>query len=236
MRVLVPPGTASVGRRITLDENEAHHLRVRRAREDESVEVVDGAGLSGTGRLSRAGAEWSVEIQSAARRAALPELILAVGAGDRERFTWMAEKAVELGVTRIIPLETAHSAGVGSRLKQAHLEKLTRVLLETTKQCGATWAPALESPVELAEFVGRTRTGAGWLADPAGEAPPAALDGSPVTILVGPEGGFTADERAAITAAGYRPVALGGHTLRFETAAIAAASVASAARARSTHG
>ena len=236
MRVLVPPGSAAVGRRITLDHNEAHHLRVRRAREDESVEVVDGAGLSGTGRLLRTGSEWSVEIESAGREVALPELTLAVGAGDRERFTWMAEKAVELGVTRIVPLETAHSAGVGPRLKTSHLEKLARVVLEATKQCGAAWAPALESPVDLVEFVARPLEGAGWLADSSGDAPPPGLDDGPLTIVIGPEGGLTAEERTSILAAGYRPVMLGAHTLRFETAAIAAAAVASAARSRSAHG
>ena len=236
LRVLLPPGSAAVGRRIPLDQNEAHHLRVRRAREEESVEVVDGAGLSGTGRLLRTGSEWLVEIESAGRKAALPELTLAVGAGDRERFTWMAEKAVELGVTRIVPLETAHSVGVGSRVRTAHLEKLARVVLEATKQCGAAWAPALEPPVNLADFVGRRLDGAGWLADSSGEAPPSGLDDGSLTIVIGPEGGLTAEERAAILAAGYRPVILGSHTLRFETAALAAAAVASAARSRSAHG
>ena len=236
MRVLVPPGSAAVGRRIALDHSEAHHLRVRRAREDESVEVVDGAGLSGTGRLLRTGSEWSVEIESAGREAELPELTLAVGAGDRERFTWMAEKAVELGVTRIVPLETAYSVGVGSRLKTAHLEKLARVVLEATKQCGAAWAPALESPLSLVEFLGRPLAGAGWLADSSGDAPPSGLDDGPLTIVIGPEGGLTAEERAATVAAGYRPVMLGTNTLRFETAAIAAAALVSAARSRSVHG
>jgi 16S rRNA (uracil1498-N3)-methyltransferase len=236
MRVLIPQGSAVVGQRATLDQHEAHHLRVRRAREDEGVEVLDGAGLSGTGRLVRSGAEWLVEIESAERRAAQPGLTLAVAAGDRERFTWIVEKAVELGVTRIVPIESARTAGVGSRLKASHIEKVARVALEATKQCGAAWAPVVDPPLVLAEFLVRPIQGTGWLADSSGDVPPSTLDGTPLTVVVGPEGGFTPEERADILRVGYRPVTLGTHTLRFETAALAAAAVASAARARSAHG
>ena len=236
MRVLVSPGTANIGQRITLDESEVHHLKVRRAREHQGVEVLDGAGLTGTGVLVRAGEKWLVEIRSAERKPSPPDLILAVAAGDRERFTWMAEKAVELGVTRLVPLDTDRTTGVASRVKQSHIEKLRRVVLEATKQCGAVWAPLVQYPVSLTEFLAGSLRGNGWLADPAGAAPPAELDNTPLTILVGPEGGFSPEEREAILAAGYRSTALGLNTLRFETAALAAAASASSARLRGKHG
>jgi 16S rRNA (uracil1498-N3)-methyltransferase len=236
MRVLISPGGAIVGMRASLDESEAHHLRVRRAREDEGVEVLDGSGLTGTGRLVRVGSDWMVEIQSAVRQPAQPQLTLAVAAGDRERFTWMAEKAVELGVSAIVPLETARTAGVATRLRDAHGAKLGRTVLEATKQCGAVWAPTIEGLLSLKQFLARPIQGAGWLADPAGALPPATLDDAPLTIVIGPEGGFTAPERDALVSAGYRPVALGAHTLRFETAALAAAAAAGTARLRGSHG
>jgi 16S rRNA (uracil1498-N3)-methyltransferase len=235
MRILVPPGSAIIGQRTTLDESEVHHLKVRRAREDEDVEVLDGAGLRGIGVLVRDGTKWLVDIRSAERTPAQPELTLAVAAGDRERFTWMAEKAVELGVTRLVPLETERTTGVASRVKQSHIEKLRRVVLEATKQCGTVWAPAVDQPVSLTEFLAGSLLGDSWLADPAGAIPAADLDSTPLTILVGPEGGFSPEERAAIVGAGYRPVALGLHTLRFETAALAAAAIASTARLRGKH-
>jgi 16S rRNA (uracil1498-N3)-methyltransferase len=235
MRVLVPPGSAVVGQRTTLDESEVHHLKVRRAREHDGVEVLDGAGLSATGVLVRAGAKWLVEIRSAERTPSPPELTLAVAAGDRERFTWMAEKAVELGVTRLIPLETARTAGVASRIKNSHMAKLRRIVLEATKQCGAVWATVVEQPVGIAEFLAGMPRGNGWLADPAGAAPAANLNNNPLTIMVGPEGGFSPEERAAILGAGYQPVTLGLNTLRFETAALAAAAIASTARLRGQH-
>ena len=236
MRVLISPGSAVVGKRASLDDSEAHHLRVRRAREDERVEVLDGSGLTGTGRLVRVGSDWMVEIQSAERQPAQPQLTLAVAAGDRERFTWMAEKAVELGVSAIVPLETARTAGVATRLRDAHGAKLRRVVLEATKQCGAAWAPTVEPWLALEKFLARPIQGTGWLADPAGALPPATLDDTPLTVVIGPEGGFTAEERAALVSAGYRPVALGANTLRFETAALAAAAAAGTARLRGNHG
>jgi 16S rRNA (uracil1498-N3)-methyltransferase len=236
MRVLISPGSGVVGTRASLDEGEAHHLRVRRARENEAVEVLDGSGLTGTGRLVRVGTEWMVEIESAERRPIQPQLTLAVGAGDRERFTRMAEKAVELGVSVIVPLETARTAGVATRLKDAHGEKLRRAVLEATKQCGAAWAPTVEPPLALAEFLARPTQGMSWLADPSGAPPPATLDDAPVTAVIGPEGGFTSEERTGLVSAGYRPVTLGTNTLRFETAALAAAAAVGAARLRGRHG
>jgi 16S rRNA (uracil1498-N3)-methyltransferase len=241
MRVLVqqggcPPGGWAAGQRVSLDDNEIHHLRVRRAKDRESVEILDGVGLTGTGRLIQSGRQWLVEIRTAHRLERPPETTLAVAAGDRERFTWMVEKAVELGVTGIIPLETARSVGVATRLKEAHLRRLRRSALEATKQCGAGWAPSVEEPISLTEFVGRTGRGQRWLADRAGAPPPTSLDDGPLTAMIGPEGGLTDAERETVLRAGYDAVAFGSHTLRFETAALAAAAAAAQARMRGQHG
>jgi 16S rRNA (uracil1498-N3)-methyltransferase len=235
MRVLISPGSAVVGKRASLDESEIHHLRVRRARKDDGVDVLDGSGLVGTGRLVRIGSDWMVEIESAERRPPQAQLTLAVAAGDRERFTWMAEKAVELGVSAIVPLETVRTAGVATRLRDAHSQKLRRVVLEATKQCGAAWAPTVDMPLALEEFLARPVQGTGWLADREGSLPPATLGRTPLTIVIGPEGGFTVEERAALMSVGYGPVMLGGSTLRFETAALAAAAAAGMARLRGNH-
>ena len=236
MRVVVQRGSGEAGRRGSLDEHEVHHLRVRRAKDGEAVEILDGAGFRGTGRLVQDGKQWFVDIQSAEAEAPPAELTLAVAAGDRERFAWLVEKSAELGVTRIVPLETAHTAGVASRVKPSHLEKLRRAALEAIKQSGAAWAPVVEAMASLDEYARRPLPGIGWLADVGGAAPPAELDRAPVVAVVGPEGGLTEGERRALTAAGYLPVALGRHTLRFETAALAAAAAVAQARMRGLHG
>jgi 16S rRNA (uracil1498-N3)-methyltransferase len=182
--------------------------------------------------LIQSGRQWLVEIRTAQRLERPPATTLAVAAGDRERFTWMVEKAVELGVTGIIPLETARSASVATRLKEAHLHRLRRTVLEAIKQCGAAWVPSVEEPISLTEFVRNTSSGEHWLADAEGAPPPTALDHSPLIAIIGPEGGLTDGERETLLGAGYQPVALGSHTLRFETAALAAAAAAAQARMR----
>lgn len=233
--VLVPPGVQP-GRREPVDEGEQHHLRVRRAQPGEVVGLRDGAGLVGTGRLVAVERGWAVEVETAESHARPPELILAVGAGDRERFGWLVEKAAELGVTQVVPLETGRTGGVATRVRDQHLAKLRRQALEAIKQCGAAWALEVSAPVALAQFAERSKPGSRWLADAAGKAPPATLDRAPVTVVVGPEGGFSDEERATLTAAGFQPVALALHTLRFETAAVAAAAAVSTARLRGAHG
>ncbi|HET8624863.1 MAG TPA: RsmE family RNA methyltransferase [Gemmatimonadales bacterium] len=212
-----------------LADGEEHHLRVRRAEDGELVDLRDGFGLVGIGRLQRQGRGWTVEVETAREVSAPAPLTLGVGAGDRERFEWLVEKAAELGVTAIVPLETERAVGVGSRLRTGQADKLRRRALEAVKQCGAAWAPAIENPAPLATFLARPVSGTRWLADPEGSAP-RAVGSDELTIVVGPEGGLTAAEREAVLAAGYQPVALCENILRFETAAVAAAAVAAAAR------
>lgn len=225
MIVLLPPGVPADGSVVTLDADESHHLRVRRADEGEAVEIRDGAGLVGSAVLERIGSAYAVRVASARRADPPPPLTLAVGAGDKERFGWLVEKAAELGVTDVVPIETEFTAGVATRIRASHLQKLSRRALEATKQSGAAWAPRLHAPTGLTVFLAEPRAGARWLADAAG-APPVRSGTEAVTVLVGPEAGFAPAERAAVLAAGWAPVRLGANVLRFETAAVAAAAVA----------
>ena len=236
IRVLLERGSAVVGGRVGLVEGEAHHLRVRRAKDGEPVELRDGEGLVGTGRLVQEGKRWGVEVAALERVARPAELTLAVAAGDRDRFAWVVEKATELGVTSVIPFESERTAGVASRLRAQHLERLRRHALEAVKQSGAAWATRVEEPVSLAELASRPPAGQGWVADAGGTAPPAMLGQTPLTILIGPEGGLTPGELTTLRDAGYAAIRLGPNTLRFETAAIVAAAAAVAARLRGSHG
>jgi 16S rRNA (uracil1498-N3)-methyltransferase len=65
---------------------------------------------------------------------------------------------------------------------------------------------------------------------------PAVLDAAPVTVVIGPEGGLTSAERELLQSHGFEPIALAPHTLRFETAAVAAAAAIVSARLRGHHG
>jgi len=236
IRVLIQRSSGEAGQRGSLLEGEAHHLRVRRVDDGESVEVRDGEGLVGLGRLVRDGKSWDVEMVRAERVGRPAELTLAVGAGDRERFAWVVEKATELGVTSVIPMESERTAGVASRVRTQHLERLRRHALEAVKQSGAAWATRVQEPVSLGELAARPLLGQGWVADAKGEAVPGVVEETPLTVVIGPEGGLTADELERLRRAGYAPVSLGPHTLRFETAAIAAAAAAAAGRLRRANG
>jgi 16S rRNA (uracil1498-N3)-methyltransferase len=220
----------------TLRDGEAHHLQVRRVEPGETVELRDGEGLIGSGTLRRNGKTWVVEPGATERVAPPAPLVLAVGAGDRERFAWLMEKASELGVTTVIPLECERSAGVATRVRSQHLERLRRHALEAVKQSGAAWATRVDEPMALDALVGQPPDGTRWLADAAGAAAPATLVDSPVTVVIGPEGGLTPAERERVLAAGFDAVRLATHTLRFETAAVAAAAAAVAGRLRRGHG
>jgi 16S rRNA (uracil1498-N3)-methyltransferase len=236
IRVLIERSSGAADRRSGLLEGEAHHLRVRRAEDGETVELRDGEGLVGLGRLVRAGKSWEVDVITADRVLRPAELMLAVGAGDRDRFAWLVEKATELGVTSVIPLETERTAGVASRVRTQHLERLRRHALEAVKQSGAPWATRVEEPVSLEAIAARPIAGQGWVADANGAAVPATVGTTPLTVVIGPEGGLTANELNRLRGTGYAAVTLGPHTLRFETAAIAAAAAAVAGRLRRTDG
>ncbi len=170
------------------------------------------------------------------REHAPPALVLAIGAGERDRFAWVVEKAAELGVTEIVPLETEYTRGVASRIRTAQVERFRRRTLEAIKQCGATWAPRVREPVALDRFAAEPRTGIRLLAAIDGRVPPAGVGKEAVTIAVGPEGGFAAEERWALESAGFTPVRFGEHVLRFETAALAGAVHTSIARKRGLDG
>ena len=236
MNVLVPEGALVPGSRVVLDALEVHHLRVRRAGSGEAVRLLDGVGGVAEGTLEL-GRKEAVALVGAARREPEPlPLLLAIGAGERDRFAWVVEKAAELGVTEIVPLQTEHTRAVASRIRAAQVERFRRRTREAIKQCGATWAPTVRDPVPLGEFAEEPRTGLRWLAALGGGVPPARFGAEPVAIAIGPEGGFTSAERGILEGAGFVPIQLGDHVLRFETAALAAAVYTSIARKRGLDG
>jgi 16S rRNA (uracil1498-N3)-methyltransferase len=232
--LLVEPGQLATGARLSLPRSEAHHLRVRRTREGDTLRLVDGRGRVATGVAVGDPGEGQAEIRECRDVPAPAPLILAVGSGDKDRFAWLAEKCGELGVTDLIPVETERTHSVGARVRGEHVERLQRCAREAIKQSGAAWAPVVHLPHTLAELVARHPGPVRWLADPDGSVPPAVAPAASILVAVGPEGGFTAAERQQLLQAGFHAVRLGTNTLRFETAAIAAAVVVGALRTGET--
>jgi 16S rRNA (uracil1498-N3)-methyltransferase len=141
----------------------------------------------------------------------------------RGRIDWLVEKATELGVARLVPVLTQRTI-----VDRLNFDRLRAHSIEAAEQCERTALPELAEPAKLERLL------AGWpedrallFADEGGGVPLAtAAAPGPAAILVGPEGGFTDAERAAINAIPVaRPVSLGPRILRADTAAIAAVSL-----------
>ncbi|HMC92623.1 MAG TPA: 16S rRNA (uracil(1498)-N(3))-methyltransferase [Allosphingosinicella sp.] len=156
-------------------------------------------------------------------REAVPDLWLVFAPIKRGRIDWVAEKASELGVARLVPVLTHRTI-----VDRINSERLLAHMIEAAEQCERTALPALDPPQKLERLL------AGWpaertllFADENGGTPLAEAAGTgPAAILVGPEGGFTPEERDAIRALPQAvPVSLGPRILRADTAAVAAVSV-----------
>ena len=218
---------------VILEEEEAHHLRVRRVEEGASIRLVDGKGGVATARLAIERQVLAARVVATTTVAAPPRTEILVGSGDRDRFLMLVEKATELGATRIVPLVTERSVAVASRFQAAHVEKAVRRAREALKQSAGAWAPTVAAPSALAEALRvAARGGLRFLAHADGGPLPGLAEGDPVQWAVGPEGGFTEAEIAAVRGAGFVPVTLGRATLRFDTAAMACLAVTAAARQR----
>lgn len=224
IRLLVPVGALVQGETLRVDDDEAHHLEVRRVAEGSEVEALDGAGARAVGVVRRDGKRWHLQVESMVHEARPRELLLAVGGGDKDRFLWLAEKATELGVTTLVPIETTRSRHVENRLRQGTIDKARRRAREACKQSGNSWAPTV-ADVESIDGLGQRYPGlTWWLAEAEGAAAPARIGETAIGWLIGPEGGFVVED-LTILERELAPVrvTLGVHVLRFETAAIAAA-------------
>lgn len=224
-------GPFQAGGVVILEPDEAHHLKVRRVESGATVRLVDGRGGVATARVAPDGEHVAARVVATASVSAPPASEIWVGAGDRDRFLDLVEKATELGATRILPLVTDRSQTVATRFQAVHLEKAVRRACEALKQCGGTWMPVVQAPLTLAEAL-RAPAGAAkrFVADIGGPPLPPVREADGVQWAVGPEGGWTDADLAALHAAGFSAVGLGRATLRFDTAALAALAVIAQAR------
>jgi 16S rRNA (uracil1498-N3)-methyltransferase len=175
--------------------------------------------------------EWLAEIADAGKkrvaltvtrhlreREPVPDLWLLFAPIKRGRIDWLVEKATELGVARLVPVVTRRTI-----VDRLNLDRLRAHIVEAAEQCERTALTELTEPQKLGALL------SAWpeqrilhFADEAGGEPLAARPG-PAAILIGPEGGFTDDERSAIRALPQaRPISLGPRILRADTAGLAA--------------
>jgi 16S rRNA (uracil1498-N3)-methyltransferase len=150
----------------------------------------------------------------------VPDVWLAFSPVKRTQTDWLVEKATELGAARLLPIITART--VAERVK---LERLRAISIEAAEQCGRTRLPEIDQPLPLRQLLGtRDHQRRLYFADEeGGEAASSAFVPGAALVLIGPEGGFTSDERSLVRAQpNSYPVSLGPRILRAETAALAA--------------
>ena len=228
---------------VTLTGPEAHHLiHVMRAIPGTQVILFDGHGAEFPAvvqHVRRSEVELSVISCDQVDRELPIELTLGVALPKGDRQKWLIEKAVELGVTRFVPLRTERA--VAQPVEQAIL-RLHRSVVEASKQCGRNRLMQIVDPQNWSDFVRETADApcrllahphtCGTAALGCAESPITAEGGCDtfssserVMMAVGPEGGFTDDEVALALTAGWRPIDLGPRILRVETAALAIAAM-----------
>jgi 16S rRNA (uracil1498-N3)-methyltransferase len=152
---------------------------------------------------------------------------------DKERFELVLQKLTELGVARIVPMESQHSATLEERdAQQKKSHRWPEVVNKASRQCRRAMLPELLSVHSFTEALARAVSVELKLMLYEGDVAWSFTEGigsfrpQSVALLIGPEGGFSADEVAQAQADGFLPVSLGPRILRTETAAIVAAALA----------
>ena len=226
------PSLAGVdtGHEVEVTGDEAHHaVAVRRLRVGEQVVLTDGAGTSARARSPRPASGSSASTVAAVSYVEPPEpavtVVQALPKGDRGELA--VEMLTEVGVDDVVPWAASRSVAVwrGERAAKSHA-KWSATAREAAKQARRAWLPTV-TPLATTDEVTALLAAADLavvLHEEASE-PVAHLDvpaSGSIVVVVGPEGGMSADELAAFAAAGVRPVRLGAEVLRTSTAGVAA--------------
>lgn len=231
-------GVLAPGARVDLDRSQAHYLvNVLRLADRDPLLVFNGrdgefrATLAIQSRRSHAlDIGEQVRVQPPA-----PDVRYLFAPLKQARLDYMVEKATEMGVARMTPVLTQHG-----QVSRVNRERMEANAIEAAEQCGILTLPRIDEPVALDALL------EAWApeepvrriifcdeADGGGDplAILSALPPSPLAVLIGPEGGFSANERARLRALTFvTPLPLGPRILRADTAAVAALALVQAAR------
>ncbi|MGF1485302.1 MAG: RsmE family RNA methyltransferase [Opitutales bacterium] len=243
-RCYCPQLPLQTGVAFALDSAESHHLtRVLRLREGARVEVLDGKGGALEAHVARVkGKDVLLEGVEAARVETRQHALGWIQALPKGKLLdGLIRQAVELGVARIQPLLSQHSEvrlEADDRRGLAKAERWRAIAVEALKQSGNRWLPRIEPIAGFADWmqalseaeapdlrlVASLEAGTRPLLEVLEAVEPARCP-EEVTLAIGPEGDFSAEEYAALSEAGFRAVGLGQQVLRVDTAAVCALGV-----------
>ncbi len=218
---------------VRLSEREAHHARdVLRLVAGDEVELFDDAGNTAHGVVREADASGVTVAVATIREASRSMFSIAVASAvpKGDRADWLVEKLSELGVDRFIPLQTDRSVvlptGKGKR------DRWLRLAIESAKQSRRTGVMQIDELTPLDRVVQSIdQQSAGWFfsTEEEGAVPIRdvlqSIPAKEIVLLIGPEGGWTSQEIAAMSERNLTPVRLTATILRVETAAVAAAAI-----------
>jgi 16S rRNA (uracil1498-N3)-methyltransferase len=226
-RIYLDAGLAG-GQEVSLDRDQANYLlNVLRLKRGDAVLLFNGregewqATLSGTGKR-----ELTATVDARLREQPRPlDLHFLFAPLKHARLDYTVQKAVEMGVSRLQPVMTQHT-----QVARLNLERMRANAIEAAQQCGVLILPEIKEPLAFKSIAGNADADRllifcdedAEVTDPVA-ALVAARSTMPMAVLIGPEGGFAEDERAALL---RRPnvvrIALGPRILRADTAAVAA--------------
>jgi 16S rRNA (uracil1498-N3)-methyltransferase len=209
----------------------AHHLtRVLRVETGQMFEITDNSRVwlakVETARRDLVRFEVTQELDAGPPS---PDLTLYLALIKFDHFEWAVEKATELGVTRIVPVAAARSERGLFEGGQKRAERWRRIAHEASEQSRRLRVPEIAAPGQMSAALGDDSTLRLWCDERPGASPLASAfhpqAGDSTALLIGPEGGWTDQERERFTASEWRAVSLGPLVLRAETAVCAALAV-----------
>jgi 16S rRNA (uracil1498-N3)-methyltransferase len=212
----------------------AHHAaRVLRLREGDAVEIFDGIGNECRGLIAEISGKRVVVGNIAATNTDLEsslQVVLAQALSSSEKMDWVIQKATELGVAEIQPLDTERSvARLSAERATKRLDHWRQVAISACEQCGRNVLPQIHAPLDIIVWLQQMKDSSDkkfiLLPEGAASLPSQARPQGRIVLLIGAEGGFTQVEIDAAQRCGFTSIRMGARVLRTETAAIAGLAV-----------
>lgn len=228
-RFYCPPPLPASGS-FDLPPDVAHHAsRVLRLREGDPVQIFDGLGNERHGAIAELSGKRVVvaEIKAVGSDRESPlKVLLAQALANSEKMDWVIQKATELGVSEIQPIDTERSvARLSAERAAKRLEHWQQVAISACEQCGRNLLPQIHAPLDIMVWLQQMQKAPDTklILQPQGAASLHAQANPPgrIALLIGAEGGFTQAESDAALRCGFTPIRVGARVLRTETAAIA---------------